>query len=107
MTITNLIAIGICGGIGAGRKPLADPVAEKLLTTRGKEFKADRRNHYLQIILSAALGAAIGYKAGISLYSLFLLALLFCGNVISTTDIQYRLIPNDMVVALLGIKLGF
>ena len=93
--------------LGAVCKPLSNPVSKRLLTVRKKEFLEKRSTFIIQLVISAGLGGGIGGVFGISLYSLFLLALLFAGNVISTTDIQHRLIPNDMVLVLFGIKAVF
>ncbi|MCF0141148.1 MAG: prepilin peptidase [Mogibacterium sp.] len=63
--------------------------------------------YLLQLLISALLGGGIGYRFGFSLQSLFLILLLFVGNVISFTDIQCRIIPNDMIITIFGIKLVF
>ena len=92
---------------GAAAKPLSDFLSKKLLKNRSKEFKDEKTSFLIQLILSALLGGGIGAICGFTWMSLFLAALLFCGDVISTTDLQYRIIPNDMVLTLLGIKLLF
>ena len=88
-------------------KPLSDPLSRRLLTVRNKEYRETRKMYLLQLLISALLGGGIGYRFGFSLQSLFLILLLFVGNVISFTDIQCRIIPNDMIITIFGIKLVF
>ena len=102
--IPELIA-GIA--IGAACKPLSDPVSKKLLTVRKKDFLENRTAFLIQLVVSAGLGGAIGCIHGFSFMSLFLIMLLYTGNIISTTDVQHRLIPNDTILAFFGIKLVF
>ena len=93
--------------LGAAMKPLSDPLSRRLLTVRNKEYRETRKMYLLQLLISALLGGGIGYRFGFSLQSLFLILLLFVGNVISFTDIQCRIIPNDMIITIFGIKLVF
>ena len=93
--------------LGAAMKPLSDPLSKRLLKVRNKEYRETRNMYLLQLLISALLGIGIGYRFGFSLQSLFLILLLYAGNVISFTDIQCRIIPNDLIMAIFGIKLVF
>ena len=93
--------------LGAAIKPLSDPLSRRLLTARKKEYRETRNMYLLQLLISALLGGGIGYCFGFSVQSLFLFLLLYAGNVISFTDIQCRIIPNDMILTIFGIKLVF
>lgn len=103
----NVIASVVGLLLGAALSLLSEPVSRHLLEKRGKEFKPQKVTRILQTVISSLLAGMIGWVAGFSLQSLFLLSLLYVGNIISTTDIQYRLIPNDTVLLLLGTKLVF
>ena len=104
MMILNIL-LGVL--IGAICKPLSDPVSRKLLTKRNKEYSETKQVFLIQVLISAGLGGGIGFVSGFSLRSLFLLSLLYVGNIVSTTDVQHRIIPNDMVLTLFGVKLVF
>lgn len=93
--------------LGAAMKPLSDPLSKRLLTVRNKEYQETRKMYLLQLLITTLLGCGIGYRFGFSLEGLFLILLLYVGNVISFTDIQCRIIPNDMVLTIFGIKLVF
>ncbi len=102
--IINLI-IGLL--LGAAAKPISDIFTDKLLKARGKELKQKKENLIIHTLLSALLGAGIGASFGISLQALFVFLLLLIGNIVSTSDIACRIIPNETVLAILLIKLLF
>ena len=103
----NITAILIGAAAGAAFKPLSDTISRKLLEARSRVFKDDKTSFLIQLAISAGLGAGIGWRSGLTLNSVFLLTLLFSGNIISTTDIQYRIIPNEMVLTIAGIRIIF
>ena len=106
--IGNILTECLLGAaLGAAMKPLSDPLSRRLLTVRNKEYRETRKMYLLQLLVTALLGCGIGYRFGFSLESLFLFLLLYVGNVISFTDIRCRIIPNDMVLTIFGIKLIF
>lgn len=93
--------------LGAAAKPLSDVFSDKLLKARGKSLSISRFGIIAQTLISAFLGAGIGLILGTGIRALFLLLLLFIGNIVSTCDISCRTIPNETVLAMLVLKLIF
>ncbi len=55
----------------------------------------------------AAIGALLFWRVGIGWRLCYLMLTLLCGAAIALLDIKYRVIPNELVLALMALKLAF
>lgn len=107
--MNTFLILSTLTGIAAGAafKPLSDIISVKLLKNRKKDFTKSNNDGIIHTIISAVLGGAAGFFSGFGLFFLFVLAILFIGNIVATCDIQHRIIPNETILALLAVKLVF
>lgn len=107
--MNTFLILSTLTGIAAGAafKPLSDSISVKLLKNRKKDFTKSNNDGIIHTIISAVLGGVAGFFSGFGLFFLFVLAILFIGNIVATCDIQHRIIPNETVLALLAVKLVF
>ena len=109
----RIITIACCALLGAA---LSYPVLllnRQLLKNRGLESKEGKAEH---IILPAAMGlfgAAIGWRAvavwqsALVWETLYLYLTLFVCASVSCIDARHRIIPNELVLALLAFAIAF
>lgn len=108
MLIPVIIIKVLAGGlIGFGCKYAVCRLADILLERRGFKFaEIPIQQTFLTVIL-AFIGAAIAAFVPLSAETAFLYLFLIILGTLSITDIQYRKIPNDMLIAILAVTLAF
>ena len=82
-------------------------LAEKLLQRRGHELCIGKTEKWLFPVCMALGGAGIVVVSGLSVAGFYYFLLLFIGGTLSLTDIHFRIIPNDLLIALLATALIF
>lgn len=82
-------------------------LADRLLERRGHELQAGKHEIWLFPACMVLIGIGIFCVSGFSISSVYYFALLIIGGTVSITDIHFRIIPNDMLIALLLTALCF
>ncbi|HNX14557.1 MAG TPA: A24 family peptidase [Oscillospiraceae bacterium] len=105
--LQTIITSVCCALLGAA---LSYPVLllnRLLLKNRGIESKEGKAEHIVLPIAMGLFGAAIGWQAGLDWETLYLYLVLFVCASVSCIDARHRIIPNELVFALLGLAVGF
>ena len=103
-TIITVISCALLGAV------LSYPVLlfnRWMLKNRGIESKEGKAEHIVLPIIMGLYGAAIGWFSAITWETLYLYLILFVCGCISCIDARHRIIPNELVVALLVLAIGF
>ncbi len=79
----------------------------RLLKNRGIEPKEGKAEHIALPIAMGLFGAAIGWFAGVTWETLYLYLILFVCGSIGCIDARHRIIPNELILALLVLSIGF
>lgn len=78
-----------------------------LLRQRGVEQSMQQTHFLIMLLCMALIGGIIGWRAGISFRGLFLLLLLLIGACVFYIDALRRIIPNELVLAILVLTAAF
>lgn len=78
-----------------------------LFQQRGIEQTMERLHFLILLIGMALLGGVIGWQAGVTFRGLYLLLLLFVSACVFYTDAVRRIIPNELVLAILVLAAAF
>lgn len=99
------IVIGtISGGLLA---VLARLLCGLLLKQRGFESSMERKHFWIMLAGMALTGGIIGWRAGISFRGLYLMLILFVAACTFYIDAKKRIIPNELVLAILVLAACF
>ena len=71
-----------------------------------KELDIKSEKYVLPLLLAAICGALF-WRVGLGWRLLYLVLTLFCGAAVAVLDMKYRVIPNELVLALMALKLVF
>lgn len=82
-------------------------LADRLLRRRGRELQARKSEIRLFPLCLALCGSAVVLICGFSVKSLYYFIMLLIGGTVSITDMHFRIIPNDMLIALFVTALAF
>ena len=82
-------------------------VCSVLLRQRGQAFVMTRRQTVLLTIGLAVSGGVIAWRAGVSFLALYLMLLLFVSACVAYIDASVRLIPNELVLAVIALSALF
>ncbi len=105
----NQLWLQIPAGVAIGAL-LAYPVrilCAFLLRRRGLEGRMARRHFWMLLIGMASVGGVIGWRAGFTLRGAYLLLLLFAAACAFYIDARHRIIPNELVLAILALAAAF
>ncbi|HOP11196.1 MAG TPA: A24 family peptidase [Oscillospiraceae bacterium] len=103
-TIITTICCALLGAV------LSYPVLllnRQLLKNRGLESKEGKAEHIVLPIIMGLFGAVIGWRIGLTWETLYLYLVLFVCGSISCIDARHRIIPNELVFALLALTIAF
>ena len=103
-----MLAIKLIAGalIGTALKIACDFIEQRLLLNRNIVYSQCRNERIILHIIMALVGATIMWKQN-SLYNIiYSFILLMICEVIAVTDLHHRIIPNDLILAILAIKVG-
>lgn len=104
-----MLAIKIIAGalIGTALKIVCDCIEQKLLLKRNIPYSQGRNERIILHIIMALVGAIIMWKQD-SLYTVIysFLLLMIC-EVVAVIDLHHRIIPNDLILAILFVKAVF
>lgn len=93
--------------IGTALKIACDFIEQRLLLRRNITYSQSRNERIILHIIMALVGAIIMWKQN-SLYTIiYSFILLMICEVIAVTDLHHRIIPNDLILAILAIKAAF
>ena len=92
----------ICGvALGAVISLPVRIVSGLLLKRRGFAPEMERKHFWMLLISLALIGGVIGWRAGLTFRGLYLLLLLFVSACAFYIDAKHRVIPNELVLAIL------
>ena len=98
----------LCGALlGIICKPVSSKISAGLLSNRQKQYNEFKSESLFLYLLSAATGAAIMYVVPISAETLYLFLLLIISESIALIDIKFRIIPNELSLAIIGLTVVF
>ncbi len=78
-----------------------------LLKMRGKPAEMEKMYFAILIASLAVIGGLIGWRAGVSFRGLYLLLILACAACAFYIDAKFRIIPNELVLAILALTAIF
>jgi prepilin signal peptidase PulO-like enzyme (type II secretory pathway) len=78
-----------------------------LLKRRGYAQMLERKHFWILFSCMAVIGGVIGWQAGVSFRGLYLFLLLFVAACVFYIDAKHRIIPNELVLAILVFALVF
>lgn len=99
------ILIGAAAGAAAAAA--ARLLCSLLLGRRGLRAGMPNAHFFMLLGSLAAIGAVIGWRAGMTLRGLYLLLLLCVCAAVFYIDARHRIIPNELVLAILALAAGF
>ena len=92
---------------GAAAAVAARLLCALLLGQRGLRAGMPRAHFWMLLISLAAAGAVIGFRAGMTLRGLYLMLLLCVSAAAFYVDARHRIIPNELVLAIIALAAGF
>jgi leader peptidase (prepilin peptidase)/N-methyltransferase len=99
------ILIGVAAGVAC--KFIGDLIEKQLLKNRELEFRRVKHENVLFIIGSALTGGLITWRISSVVEMCYIFLLLVTVVVIVEMDIHHRVIPNDILLVVLVLKLAF
>jgi leader peptidase (prepilin peptidase)/N-methyltransferase len=93
--------------LGAALVVPARLICGLLLKQRGIAQGLERKHFWIMISSLAVIGGVIGWRAGVSFRGLYLLLLLFVAACAFYIDAKHRIIPNELVLAILVLAAAF
>ena len=105
----NPLLLKILAGVATGAL-LAFPVrllAAFLLRQRGLDGQMPQAHFWILLVSLAAVGGVIGWRAGFTLRGAYLLLLLCAAACAFVIDARYRILPNELTLAILLLAAGF
>ena len=105
----NSLLLQILAGVAIGAL-LAFPARALcgwLLRQRGIDGQMPRRHFWLLLSCLAVVGGVIGWRAGFTLRGAYLVLLLFVAACTFYIDARNRIIPNELVLAILVLAAAF
>jgi leader peptidase (prepilin peptidase)/N-methyltransferase len=78
-----------------------------LLRQRGLDPTMKRKQHWVLLGCMAAAGGLIAWRAGVSFRALYLMLMLVVAAGISYIDATHRVIPNELVLAVIALSAVF
>ena len=98
----------ICGAaLGAGLAIPARLISGLLLKQRGFAPGMERKHFWMMLAGMSVIGGVIGWRAGVSFRGLYLMLLLLSAACVFYTDAKHRVIPNELVLAILALAAVF
>jgi len=98
----------ICGAaLGAALSVPVRLISGLLLKQRGIAPDMERNHFWILLASLTLLGGVIGWRAGVSFRGLYLLLLLFVSACAFYIDAKHRVIPNELVLAILILSAVF
>ena len=97
----------LCAMLGAASAVAVRPICVLLLKQRGIPAVMPQRHFWILLGCITAAGAIVGWRAGISARGVYLLLLLCAAACTFYIDAIYRVIPNELVLAVLGLAAVF
>jgi len=82
-------------------------VSGLLLKQRELPPNMERKHFWILLVSLVLIGGVIGWRAGVSFRGLYLLLLLFVASCAFYIDAKYRVIPNELVLAILALAAVF
>lgn len=92
--------------LGSVSKILCDKVEKHLLSKRDKKSAHTRTEDVIVWMLLAAAGAVIVWRDGFGIYTLYKFLFFMLCELIAMTDFHHRIIPNQLLLALLMNRTG-
>lgn len=104
-----MLAIKIVAGalIGTVLKIPCDFIEQILLSKRNMVYSQSKIEKIILHILMAVMGAVIIWKQDISFSTIYCFLVLMICEMIAVIDLHHRIIPNDLLLSLLIIKVVF
>ncbi|WP_462350279.1 prepilin peptidase [Eubacterium ventriosum] len=104
-----MLAIKIIAGalIGAILKIPCDFIEEKLLSKRNIVFNQMKRERIILHLIMAAAGAVIMWKQSFAFIEVYCFLILMICEMIAVIDLHHRIIPNDLLLSILIVKIAF
>jgi len=78
-----------------------------LLKQRGIAPEIERKHFWMLLAGLALIGGVIGWRAGVTFRGLYLMLLLFVAGLAFLIDAKHRIIPNELVLAILVLAAVF
>ena len=103
----RILWIALGAALGLLCRVLCDRLTGHLLQRREKPCEASRPERLLGTVLSVAAGGLIGLLAESFAEAAYFFLLLIPSQTAALADLRARVIPNEMVLALLGVTLLF
>ena len=99
------VIIGVA--LGAALSFPARLLCSFLLKQRGFDPAMERNHFYMLLAALAMIGGVIGWRAGVSFRGLYLMLILFVAACAFYIDAKNRVIPNELVLAILVLAAAF
>ncbi len=99
----------ILAGMAAGSALFfpAQFLCAALLRQRGLDPAMERKQQWVLLGCMAAAGGLIAWRTGVSLRTLYLMLVLVVAASVSYIDAKYRVIPNELVLAVIALSAVF
>jgi len=103
----GLLPVLYGAALGAVLAVPARLVCGLLLKGRGLVPDMERKHFWILFAGLALIGGVIGWRAGVSFRGLYLMLLLFAAACAFYIDAKHRVIPNELVLAILALAAAF
>ncbi len=100
-------AILITTAAGAALAALVQLICSFLLKRRSLPWQMEKKHRVILYAVMAVFGGVIGWRAGLSFRTLYLLLLLTVAASAFITDAMHRVIPNELVLAIIVLAAVF
>lgn len=102
-----LLPILYGAALGAALSVPARLLSKWLLKRRGFEAPMERKHVLILLAAMTLIGGVIGWRAGVSFRGLYLMLLLWVSACTFYIDARYRIIPNELWLAVLVFAVAF
>lgn len=103
MPYTELITIAGAAAAGAALKFVAAPIKRALLKNRGLDSSETVVERRALPFMMALAGGLIAWRTGLTWRLAYMLAMLADCMLIAVIDVRHRVIPNELIIALIGL----
>lgn len=105
MALVLKLVLGMAAG--AGCKFICDAIEKRLLKARNLEYSQSSKENVLLLTVSALTGLLIMLLTPLSANTLYLFIVFMIAELTAVIDIHYRIIPNDLILALIIVRIVF
>lgn len=101
--LIEILTVAGAAAVGAALKFAATPIKNALLKRRGLESGETKAEKWALPVLMAVAAGLIGWRTGLSWRLAYMMALLLDCSLIAVIDVKHRIIPNELILALIAI----